>query len=239
MNRTCVCVLSGLVVGVACFGQGEAVEAEPEAYPFTEAQKANRYIKDFQRWAKADLGNIPMRDGVLCVGSSSMRGWKDIKTDLAPLKVIHRGFGGSTMGHVLVFKDFLLRYEAATILVYEGDNDLVSKKSKPQTFVNNCKAFCEAVFAVRSDTKVHFICAKPSPSRWHRWPAFCEGNAMLKAFCETDARLGFIDVSKGMLGEDGLPRAEIFKKDRLHMNRKGYEIWRDIVRAALIPEDSE
>lgn len=239
VKSKCVCGLIGVIVGVACLGQDDGALVGGEGFAFSEAQKKNRFFKDFARWAKEDQGKLPMREEVLCVGSSSMRGWKGIKEDLAPLKVIHRGFGGSTMRHVLVFEDFLLRYEAGTILVYEGDNDLVGKNSKPEVFVGRCKEFCEAVFQKRSDTKIYFISAKPSPSRWHRWPAFSEANAMLKEYCETDPRLGFIDVAKGMLGEDGKPRPEIFKKDNLHMNRKGYEIWRDSVRAALIPVEGK
>ena len=36
-----------------------------------------------------------------------------------------------------------------------------------------------------------------------------------------------------MLGSDGLPKPDIFQDDRLHMNRKGYEIWTEIVRPHL------
>ena len=32
-----------------------------------------------------------------------------------------------------------------------------------------------------------------------------------------------------MLGEDGQPREELFGPDRLHMNRKGYELWTSIL----------
>ena len=32
-----------------------------------------------------------------------------------------------------------------------------------------------------------------------------------------------------MLGETGMPKPEIFKKDMLHMNEKGYALWTDVV----------
>ena len=35
------------------------------------------------------------------------------------------------------------------------------------------------------------------------------------------------------LGADGQPRAELFLGDRLHMNRAGYALWREIVAPYL------
>jgi len=36
-----------------------------------------------------------------------------------------------------------------------------------------------------------------------------------------------------MLGVDGAPRTDIFLKDMLHLNRKGYAVWIPLVKAAL------
>ena len=43
----------------------------------------------------------------------------------------------------------------------------------------------------------------------------------------------FINVFPAMLGEDGKPKPDIFLKDNLHMNAKGYAIWVPIVRPYL------
>ena len=47
-------------------------------------------------------------------------------------------------------------------------------------------------------------------------------------------RLTYVDVASGMLDDAGQPRKEIFKEDNLHMNRGGYEIWRDALRPVLL-----
>jgi len=36
-----------------------------------------------------------------------------------------------------------------------------------------------------------------------------------------------------MLGSDGRPLPDIFIEDGLHMNAKGYAIWKDVVRPYL------
>ena len=46
---------------------------------------------------------------IVITGSSSIRRWHpSMKADLAPLTVIHRGFGGSAMADVLHFVDRLI-----------------------------------------------------------------------------------------------------------------------------------
>ena len=49
----------------------------------------------------------------------------------------------------------------------------------------------------------------------------------VKQACQEDERLTYVDVASAMLGEDGTPRADLFAEDALHMNRQGYEVWRD------------
>ena len=61
-------------------------------------------------------------------------------------------------------------------------------------------------------------------------------NELLKRECETDPLLTYVDVAGPMFTADGELRPELFIKDRLHMNREGYKIWRDVVRDALLPD---
>ena len=48
--------------------------------------------------------------------------------------------------------------------------------------------------------------------------------------------MDFIDVNAVMLGRSGEPRPELFVDDQLHMNEKGYRIWRDVIGAYLSRE---
>ncbi len=203
-------------------------------FAFNEVQKKSRYCKGFVKWEKRDKDVINDKNAVLCIGSSSMRMWKNIKKDLAPLKIIHCGFGGSTMAEVLKFKNFFLRYQARTIVIYEGDNDMVRKNAKAEVFAAECKAFCDDVFKLRPETKIYFISTKPSIRRWRYHKKYAEANVLLKKYCKSDKRLTYIDVVTPMLGKDGTPLKDIFLKDKLHMNAKGYKIWRKAVRDAVI-----
>lgn len=223
------------VVGLGLALSVSADKPEDSGFKFSETQlKYKRYLKDFTKWEKRDTDVINDKDAVLCIGSSSMRRWNTIKKDLEPLKVIHCGFGGSTMGQVLVFKDFFLRYKADRILIYEGDNDMMGKTSTPENFVKQCKEFCDDVFKMRPKTKIWFIGPKPSISRWNKHEKYAKANELLKKYCDSDPRLTYINVVTPMLGEDGSPLKDIFVKDNLHLNPKGYAIWTRAIRASLI-----
>jgi lysophospholipase L1-like esterase len=58
---------------------------------------------------------------------------------------------------------------------------------------------------------------------------------MVADFVKTDPRLTYIDAFSQMLGADGKPLPDIYVADRLHMNAKGYEIWKGIVGPILMP----
>ena len=60
-------------------------------------------------------------------------------------------------------------------------------------------------------------------------------NQLVKDFARTDRRLEFIDVFKPMLDQQGQVRGELFGPDALHLNRQGYELWRDLIKPHLKP----
>jgi lysophospholipase L1-like esterase len=68
-----------------------------------------------------------------------------------------------------------------------------------------------------------------------------EANAMIKDFIALqNSALGnnfpsaFIDINQKMLNESGEPIPEIFLDDSLHMNSKGYAIWKKEIEPFLM-----
>ena len=56
-----------------------------------------------------------------------------------------------------------------------------------------------------------------------------EANRLIEQFTKTDPQLVFINVFPHMMGPDGTPKPDIFVEDKLHMNEKGYAIWKEVV----------
>lgn len=219
-----------LLIAPVMAGQNDS----PAKFKFNEAQKANRFYDSFLQFLNNDSNTVPFDYGTLIIGSSTigMWAWQEMTEDFDPEPVLKRGFGGSKMSDVLVFQNFFLRYKAARIVLYEGDNDIWDAVP-PEEFLEQVKTFCSAAFKKRKDCEIFILSIKPSPSRWEKWPLYLKANELLKNYCETDDRLHYVDIVPPMLGDDGKPRVELFKGDMLHMNRDGYIIFRDALRKAL------
>lgn len=193
-----------------------------------------RFEKDIVKYEEADKKQMPPEGAIVAIGSSSMRGWHGtIKKDLAPLTIIPRGFGGSNMNDALAFVDrIVINYKPRAVVLYEGDNDMQARV-KPEEFIEKFKGFAAKINKALPKTRIYVISVKPSISRWKIWPSMQKCNELLKAECEKNELLTFIDVATPMLGEDGTPKKEIFKKDNLHMVRDGYVIWTNTVKPVL------
>lgn len=217
------------------------IDESVEQYEFSESQSQARFFGDFRRWSREDVGSIPAdEDAVLFIGSSSIRLWESLSEDMAPRPVIHRGFGGSTMGNVVEFKDFFARYRAKTIVVYEGDNDLKNGDPKKiAEFIENCEVFVNTIHTERPDTEIYFLSPKVSIKRWKHEETYAKARVQLEAFTQNNPRLHYIDIASAMLDEQGEPLEEIFVEDKIHMNAQGYAIWKDIIRDALGLDESE
>lgn len=197
-----------------------------------------RFAAEVEAFACEDAASPAAPGGVVCTGSSSMVFWKDrIAADLAPLTVIPRGFGGSTMydlwwhlGRVV------LVHAPRAVVIYEGDNDIASG-ARPEDVRDVFAAIVATVHRRLPDTRIWVLAVKPSPSRWEMWPDMARTNELLREACAADERLRFVDVATPMLGADGTPRPELYLADLLHLGDAGYDLWTDVVAPPLLAEE--
>jgi len=198
---------------------------QPVPYPFEN---------EIRNYEVIDKQTPPPANPILFVGSSSIRMWKSLEEDMAPLTVINRGFGGSQAHQVIHYLNrIVLPYRPKAIVFYEGDNDVASGKT-PQQFVEECNTFVQLVHEGVSEIPIFFLSVKPSFSRIQFEPQRKLANQLLQEYCETDDLLEFIDVSATMFNESGELREDIFLNDQLHMNQKGYGLWTDVIKARLL-----
>jgi lysophospholipase L1-like esterase len=120
--------------------------------------------------------------------------------------------------------------------MYAGGNDINAGKS-PQQVAEDFRAFVQKVHQRLPETRIAYISIAPNPARWAQVEKVREANRLIKAFTETDQRLEYIDAFSHMLGADGQPLPDIFVEDRLHMNAKGYALWKKLVEPYLGPPD--
>ncbi len=196
----------------------------------------NRFENEIRAYEKADsLRGIP-NSKIVFIGSSSFAYWKTIATDLAPLPVLNRGFGGSTLPEVIYYADrILFPYQPNIIVVYAGENDLNvgQHPQTPEQVAASFKTLVSLVHRRLPNTIMYYVSMKPSPSRWANWATTQRGNQLISAYIKTDKRLRFVDVRPAMLAANGRPRPDLFRADSLHMNARGYAIWAGMLKVIL------
>lgn len=165
-------------------------------------------------------------------GSSTIRMWEALAADFAGKLVVNRGFGGSNVDEAAHFVPrLILPLHPQQIVLYSGENDLAQGKGVAQIQADY-QRFLAAVRA-GSAAPIVIISVKPSWGRWELKPQMDELNAWLKAWCEADPTLTFVDVVDAML-DAGEPRRELWIEDGVHMTPAGYQVWAGILGPYLI-----
>jgi lysophospholipase L1-like esterase len=216
--------LAALVLGASIAGRAAAEEgSECRAEVWAEAIAA---------FAKEDEKEAPPTEGILFVGSSSIRMW-DLKKSFPDLPAINRGFGGSQICDAVHYADELVvKHRPKVVVFYSGDNDIAAGKS-PEQVQRDFRAFLDKVRKPLSEVRIVFVSIKPSIARWKLADKMREANRLIREDIAEDKQVVFVDVWVEMLGEDGMPRKELLRDDGLHLNEAGYETWTKLVRPHL------
>lgn len=222
MSRIKVVLLS-----LACCAMAFCAEKETDS-----EKKASRWEEDIQQFEAWDRKNSYPKDGVLFVGSSSIRMWQT-RESFEDLPVMNRGFGGSQISDSIYFFERIVQpYRPTVVVLYAGDNDIAGGKTFEQVF-EDYKKFVGLVHRSMPKTPVIFVGIKPSGSRWSLWPAMKKANEMVESFCKKDRRLMYFDSATPLIGADGRPMDNLFLKDRLHLNAEGYKVWTKLLRPII------
>lgn len=192
----------------------------------------DRWEKDIAAFEAADKVSPPPKGDIVFVGSSTIRRW-DTASYFPDLKIINRGFGGSEMADIVRYADrIVIPYEPRLVVVYSGDNDISAGASSEDVAIQFEK-FTRAVHAKLPQTRILLIAIKSSLLRWTQIDRMRSSNAILRAYCERDDRLAFIDFDTFLLGWDEKPRRELFVEDGLHLSPQGYQLWTTVLRPWL------
>lgn len=204
----------------------------PVAPPPREVDPFAKWEKNVRAIEKRLAANPPEPGAVFFAGSSSIVGW-DVKKSFPDAGYVNVGFGGSVIADSTHFAPRILApHKPGTVVFYAGDND-IGRGGTAGAVAADFKAFVAAVRADNPSCRVLFVAIKPSRARWKLFDEQTKANALVKAFCDSEKGLTFVDVVPLMLGPDGTPAPELFLKDGLHMTPKGYEVWTAAVQKAL------
>ncbi len=197
---------------------------------YGNAQNSTRFsdeIKQLQEKYKENLSDS--LKNIVFAGSSSIKLWKSLKKEFPNHNIINSGFGGSTAADLLYYTNELItRYNPKKVFIYEGDNDIAARKNS-NTVIIEISKIIEKIKLANHNTKVVLIAVKPSIARWNFKKDYKKLNRKMKRLAKKDSLIEFADVWKPMLNGRKV-KSDIFKKDKLHMNAKGYRIWYQVIK---------
>lgn len=217
-------------------GGGNAAPAPAPAStaPTLDPVSSPEWTTDMARFAAEDAATPPPARPIVFTGSSSVRLWETLAQDFPGKPVLNRGFGGSQVRDAVWYADEIaVRYRPKQILVYSGDNDISAERTPAQVLAD-VQAFVARIHRDLPGTPIAFIAIKPSPSRANLLDAQRQANTLVRDWAATTRDVTYIDVFTPMLDAAGQPREDLFVGDRLHMNAKGYALWRGIVAPVLV-----
>jgi lysophospholipase L1-like esterase len=210
-----------------------APSAATQVDPQTAVSGDSQWEPEIQRFEAADRVNPPRPGAAVFVGSSSIRMWETLEADFSGLPVLNRGFGGSELSDAIRFADrIVIRYNPRVVVLYAGDNDLAAGKTPAEVF-EDFRSFVAIVRRTLPETRIAFVAIKPSLARLNIMDRARETNQLIRDYARGDDRLAYVDVFTPMLDAAGRPRQELFLEDGLHMNARGYAIWRDLIAPIL------
>ena len=91
----------------------------------------------------------------------------------------------------------------------------------------------DAILFAGSSSIRFWIAVTPTVSRWKVWPEIQKANSLIKQICENQKNIYFIQTDFAFLNENGLPKDELFRDDKLHLTEKGYAVWTEIIKKEL------
>lgn len=167
-------------------------------------------------------------------GSSSIRLWRSLNTDFAEYNPINLGFGGSTLAACVWYFDRIMAgLQPKTMILYAGDNDLGDGRHPEEVFV----FFKQIIANIREkygNIPVVYISIKPSIRRFNIIEQIRFTNKIIAEEIErmNDATY-FVNIFDIMLDANKYPRRDLFEAEGLHINDKGYALWKSVIDETL------
>jgi lysophospholipase L1-like esterase len=198
------------------------------------AQEKLPFYNEINNFKKQDSLKFPPKNATLFVGSSTFTNWKDAQKHFPNQIIINRGFGGSSLPHVINYaNEIIFPYDPKQIVIYCGENDFTNPGTTAEMVVDRVKQLFELIRKKYPKTHIAYISIKPSPSRQKYFPQMIEANKIIASMVKDMKHAKFINTYDAMFNPDGTLMTDIFLKDNLHMNAKGYAIWQKVMEPYL------
>lgn len=194
--------------------------------------------EDIAAFERADRESPPPQRPIVFAGSSSIRLWDDLESDMAPLPVIGRGFGGAKTPDLIHYSDRIISaYDPRAVVLYIGSNDMsrfpfAAPPATPTQVAGRLSELAKAIHARSPAVPLYFVALKPTRVGAEDEDV-AQVNAAIEALAASDPRIHAIDANAGLRDAEGRADRRYLLFDGLHLNRAGYAVWGPPIRERL------
>jgi hypothetical protein len=196
------------------------------------AQQGFPFDNEIRAFKHQDSLSFPKPNGILFIGSSSIRLWSDLEQRFPGVPIIKRGVGGSELWQLVdYFTPYILfPYHPRKIFIYAGENDIAAGKSA-QFVADEFTKLWVTIHEQLPGAEIYFMSIKPSPVRAKSYAEVYKANDLIKAYLENKPQSHFVDLVTAIYKPGTTaPDSSLFKGDYLHLNSKGYDKWQSVLQ---------
>jgi lysophospholipase L1-like esterase len=195
--------------------------------------------KQIRAFERTERKRPAPKGAVVFAGSSTIRFWGSLAQDMAPLPAVQRGFGGAKVNDVIHYMDRLITpHDPSMVVLYIGSNDLLDFGGNRPKSVEEMQVLYDTLLTRLHDrvpeARIIVLATFPSPLNARRAAQIEAVNEYVRKTAENTAWLDLINGTAALSTPGGEPDRSLFRFDRVHLNKKGYERWAQILRPKLL-----
>lgn len=198
----------------------------------TFAQTGFPFDNEIREYKYQDSLGMPKPGGYLFIGSSSIRKWTDLDKRFADQPIIKRGVGGSELWQwIKYYMPYVVYpYQPSKIFLYAGENDIAGGRTAQQVEAD-FETFWKLTRQQLPKAEIYFMSIKMSPVRAKSYNEVLLADQMIKKYLKGKPHGHYIDVNTVLFNpKTSLPDSSLFNSDYLHLNRKGYDRWEQVLK---------
>ncbi len=204
---------------------------------YRDLPEVKAWETEIQKFEQLDRNETYPDNSVIFSGSSSIRLWTTLASDMAPYPVIQRGYGGARLSDFAIYADRIIyphkSRTSAVVMFIANDISGRDTDKSPREVLKLFKNVLRTIRKEFPNTPVFWVAITPTPSRWSVWPQIREANNLIRDYCDKQHNLYFIATENAFLNEEDAPVNEFFVSDLLHLNEEGYRLWTGIIKNEL------
>jgi lysophospholipase L1-like esterase len=195
--------------------------------------------KQIRAFEKKERKRPAPKGAVVFAGSSTIRLWGALARDMAPLPAVQRGFGGAKVNDVIHYMDRLITpHDPAIVVLYIGSNDLLDFGGNEPKSLEQMRILYDTLLTGLHDrlpgARIVVVATFPSPLNARRAEQIEAVNRHLREAAENKPWLELVDGNAALQSPNGKPERSLFRFDRVHLNKKGYARWAQVLRPKLL-----